>query len=144
MSINNTLMSEANEGITDFDSYKNYDEDENSVDNLLKGSVVALVDENNPWFQNKKYVVPEKYIPSEFYLEFKDDNPYKQSLFKTYGRYKTNVKDPSELFKTHSFLERRLITDKEYFNKTKSDKMNRNILIILIIILILIYIYKRR
>ena len=97
---------------------------------------------------NKELNVAGKYIPSEFSLEFKDDNPYKQSTYVKEGRYRTNLtpQQQAKLLKTHSFYERKLIVDgKEYFNLDKTgDTLNRNILIALIIIIIAIYLYKRR
>ena len=139
--------------MSDFNSCDNYSDNstnDSSIDNLLKGTQVVLVDSDNPWFLNKSLEVSQKYIPNDFCLEFKDDNPYKRNISLKQGRYKTELSplQQAELLKTHSFLERKLITDnKEYFNATSkisSDTMNRNILIGIIIILIVIYLYKRK
>ena len=131
-----------------YDTYVDSESADSSIDNLLKGSQVVLVDSDNPWYLNKELNVAGKYIPSEFSLEFKDDNPYKQSTYVKEGRYRTNLtpEQQAKLLKTHSFYERKLIVDgKEYFNQDKSsDNMNRNILIALIASIIIIYLYKRR
>ena len=131
-----------------FDKYTDSESADGSIDNLLKGTQVILVDSDDPWYLNKDLNVACKYIPSEFSLEFKDDNPYKQSISLKEGKYKTQLspQQQAKLLKTHSFYERKLITEgKEYFNLDKtSDTMNRNILIALIIIIIAIYLYKRR
>ena len=119
-----------------------YDSVDSSIDNLLKGTQVVLVDSDNPWYLNKELNVSVKYIPSEFSAEFKDDNPYGQAKYKT----SLSPEQQAKLLKTHSFYERKLIVDgKEYFNQDKSsDNMNRNILIALIAVIIIIYLYKRR
>ena len=131
-----------------YDTYVDSESADSSIDNLLKGSQVVLVDSDNPWYLNKELNVANKYIPNEFSLEFKDDNPYKQSTYVKQGRYRTELtpEQQAKLLKTHSFYERKLIVDgKEYFNQDKSsDTMNRNILIALIAIIIIIYLYKRR
>ena len=131
-----------------FDKYTDSESADGSIDNLLKGTQVILVDSDDPWYLNKDLNVAGKYIPSEFSLEFKDDNPYKQSISLKEGKYKTQLspQQQAKLLKTHSFYERKLIVDgKEYFNQDKSsDNMNRNILIALIAIIIIIYLYKRR
>ena len=114
-----------------YDTYVDSESVDSSIDNLLKGSQVVLVDSDNPWYLNKELNVANKYIPSEFSLEFKDDNPYKQSTYVKQGRYRTELtpEQQAKLLKTHSFYERKLIVDgKEYFNQDKSsDNMNRNI-----------------
>ena len=74
-----------------YDTYVDSESADSSIDNLLKGSQVVLVDSDNPWYLNKELNVAGKYIPSEFSLEFKDDNPYKQSTYVKEGRYRTNL-----------------------------------------------------
>ena len=135
--------------INNFDeSFDNYEEtmsnEDKSYDNMLKGTEVVLVDSDNPWYLNHELRVASKYIPSEFYLEFKNNNPYRQSTYVKQGRYDTELRpdQQSKLLKTHSFLERKLITDNREFLNKNGDTMNRNILLILIVILAFIYFYK--
>ena len=147
-------MSNINNFDNSFDNYEDtVSNSDQSFDNMLKGTEVVLVDSDNPWYLNQELRVATKYIPSEFSLEFKDDNPYKQSIYVKQGRYRTELtpEQQGKLLKTHSFLERKLIAeqaDKNYgienFNKETNDNMNRNILIILIVILMIIYLYKRK
>jgi hypothetical protein len=139
-------MSNINNFDTSFDNYEDtLSNGSQSFNNMLKGTEVVLVDSDNPWYLNQELRVATKYIPSEFSLEFKDDNPYKQSTHVKQGRYKTELStdQQAKLLKTHSFLERKLITEnREFFNNKNGDNMNRNILIILLLILAVIYFYK--
>jgi hypothetical protein len=122
---------------------------DNYVDqNLFKGAHVVLVSENNPWYINKG--IPQKYISREFTTTV--DDPYGQNMYK-YHSYKPKYKlDESlpDLGLGHSILERNLamknmgVNQIEGFNgNTKSDKMNRNILIAIIVILLLFYLYNK-
>ena len=139
-------MANINNFDNSFDNYDTISNSEQSYDNMLKGTEVVLVDSDNPWYLNQELRVATKYIPSDFSAEFKDDNPYKRSLYVKEGRYRTELSpdQQAKLLKTHSFLERKLITEnREFFNNKGGDNMNRNILVVLILVfLVFIYFYK--
>ena len=116
-------------------------------ENLFKGAHVVLVSEENPWYINKG--IPKKYISN---MEFVNDiNSYSrgmmpQEIYKTDVILDTTLPD---LGLGHSIIQRKLTMDGvnylngvEGFSNSKSDIMNRNILLILLIILVLFWFYR--
>jgi hypothetical protein len=133
-------------------NYNNSEESEinnNYIDqNLFKGAHVVLVSEENPWYINKN--IPKKYISdSDFINNFDNVEPYGKGMkdqqdYKSYVKLDTTLPD---LGLGHSFLQRKLSMDSgiEQFNSdsSKSDIMNRNILIFVLVILIAIWLYRK-
>ena len=136
----------------------NYNNSDNSEDNeinnnyidqnLFKGAHVVLVAEENPWYINKG--IPSKYISNKEFVKDTDVHAYDRTM-NSQEIYKTEVKIDKtlpDLGLGHSFLQRKLAMDGiEQFNSdyitSKSDIMNRNILIIVLLILIGIWLYRR-
>lgn len=100
--------------------------------------MVLTIDED-PWYQSGNLGISQKYIPLDF---TSDDNPYKSDVSVKTASYKSNVKldlTKNDLGLGHSFIERKVNTEKF----TISNNTNRNIIILLIIIIIVIYFAKR-
>ena len=130
-----------------FNNSEESDFNNNYIDeNLFKGAHVVLVSEENPWYINKG--IPKKYISN---MEFVNDiNSYSrgmmpQEIYKTDVILDTTLPD---LGLGHSIIQRKLTMDGvnylngvEGFSNSKSDIMNRNILLILLIILVLFWFY---
>jgi hypothetical protein len=116
--------------------------------NLFKGAHVVLVSEENPWYINKG--IPKKYISEREFLN--DIYPYSRGMY-PYEQYKSDVKLDTtlpDLGLGHSIIQRRLVMEgkdflntTENFNSTKSDIMNRNILIVILLLLILFLLYNQ-
>lgn len=122
--------------------------DNNYIDqNLFKGAHVVLVSEENPWYINKG--IPNKYISN---MEFVNDiNSYSRGML-PHEIYKSEVKLDTtlpDLGLGHSIIQRKLTMDGidyldriEGFSGSKSDIMNRNILIVILIILLIFWCYR--
>ena len=141
-------------------NYNNSEENEinnNYIDqNLFKGAHVVLVSEEKPWYNNKN--IPKKYISDMNFINDVDDiddvQPYGKGMT-SQQIYKSDVKlDKTlpDLGLGHSFLQRKISMDNmdsmdgvEHFNRdsSKSDIMNRNILIFVLVILIAIWLYRK-
>jgi hypothetical protein len=114
--------------------------------NLFKGAHVVLVSEGNPWYLNKG--IPKKYISN---IEFVNDIESYSRGMNPHQIYKSDIKLDTtlpDLGLGHSILHRKITTDGnnyldgvEGLSSSKSDIMNRNILLILLVILLIFWLY---
>ena len=115
--------------------------------NLFKGAHVVLVSEENPWYINKG--IPKKYISN---MDFVNDIESYSRGMTPQEIYKSDIKLDTtlpDLGLGHSIIQRKLTMDGvnylegvEGFSGSKSDIMNRNILLILVIILLICWFYR--
>jgi hypothetical protein len=134
------------------ESYNNNNNSDNEFNNnyidqnFFKGSHVVLVSEEDPWYLNKG--IPQKYISN---MEFVNDIESYSRGMSPYEIYKSDIKLDTtlpDLGLGHSMLHRKITTDGnnyldgvEGFSSSKSDIMNRNILLILLVILLIFWLY---
>jgi hypothetical protein len=130
-----------------FNSSDESEMNNNYIDqNLFKGAHVVLVSDENPWYINKG--ISKKYISNNEFLNDIDSSTHGMSpheIYKSNAKLDTTLPD---LGLGHSFIQRKVTMDgidylsgTEGFSDTKSDIMNRNILLIILLILIFFYLY---
>jgi len=116
-------------------------------DNIFKGKNVILVNTDDPWYINKEFTIPQKYIDNN--LSSLDNNlEYDYGDFNSY--FNINNKR-ADLGYGYSYASRLGEKCNEHFTNTKK-KINENniydndytsIIILLCILLIIIFLYRR-